>query len=383
MEKKEGKNSNLHQAKKEKNDEFYTQLVDIEQELKNYKDHFEGKIVFCNCDDPYESNFFKFFVLNFKRFGLKKLVAMGYATSPISWSQLPLLEIDGYEEVANKAYKIEVNGVCDKDENGAFDLEDVKALIRENKENITISPLKWNGEYSGGDFRSNASIKILKEADIVVTNPPFSLFREYVAQLIEYGKQFLILWNINAVTYKEIFPLIKDNKMWPWIAFNKTMEFVMNDDYELKGKGFIDSDWKKHGFVPAIARYTNLEHKKRHEPLILYKHYSADEYPKYDNYDAINVNKVAEIPCDYEGVMGVPITFLDKYNPEQFEILGTSDNWIIDDKYKTTPWLTKEFVDDYYKTWLTGSYKKGNPTAWYYQSWIAKMSYKRLFICKR
>ena len=381
MEKKEGKNSNLHQAKKEKNDEFYTQLVDIEQELKNYKDHFEGKIVFCNCDDPYESNFFKFFVLNFKRFGLKKLVAMGYATSPISWSQLPLLEIDGYEEVANKAYKIEVNGVCDKDENGAFDLEDVKALIRENKENITISPLKWNGEYSGGDFRSNTSVKILKEADIVVTNPPFSLFREYVAQLIEYGKEFLIIGNQNAITYKEIFPLIKDNQMWLGIN-NWAQSFRVPWSFS-KNNVVVNAQGEKIAKFGNIARYTNLEHKKRHEPLILYKHYSADEYPKYDNYDAIEVSKVAEIPCDYEGVMGVPITFLDKYNPEQFEILGTSDNWIIDDKYKITPWLTKEFVDDYYKTWWTGSYKKGNPTAWYYQSWIAKMSYKRLFICKR
>ena len=328
MEKKEGKNSNLHQAKKEKNDEFYTQLVDIEQELKNYKDHFEGKIVFCNCDDPYESNFFKFFVLNFKRFGLKKLVAMGYATSPISWSQLPLLEIDGYEEVANKAYKIEVNGVCDKDENGAFDLEDVKALIRENKENITISPLKWNGEYSGGDFRSNASIKILKEADIVVTNPPFSLFREYVAQLIEYDKNFLILWNMNAITHKEIFPLIKDNKIWSgfkrfWWGMDMIMPKNSFDSSKIK-KYYVNECWQIISNIMWVIRYTNLEHKKRHEPLILYKHYSADEYPKYDNYDAIEVSKVAEIPCDYEGAMGVPITFLDKYNPEQFEILGCS-----------------------------------------------------------
>ena len=324
MEKKDGKNSNLHQAKKEKNDEFYTQLVDIEQELKNYKDHFEGKIVFCNCDDPYESNFFKFFVLNFKRFGLKKLVAMGYATSPISWSQLPLLEIDGYEEVANKAYKIEVNGVCDKDENGAFDLEDVKALIRENKENITISPLKWNGEYSGGDFRSNTSVKILKEADIVVTNPPFSLFREYVAQLIEYGKEFLIIGNQNAITYKEIFPLIKDNQMWLGIN-NWAQSFRVPWSFS-KNNVVVNAQGEKIAKFGNIARYTNLEHKKRHEPLILYKHYSADEYPKYDNYDAIEVSKVAEIPCDYEGVMGVPITFLDKYNPEQFEIIGATES---------------------------------------------------------
>lgn len=214
MEKKEGKNGNLHQSKKEKNDEFYTQLVDIEQELKHYKEHFKDKVVFCNCDDPYESNFFKFFVLNFKRFGLKKLIAMGYATSQIAGTQIPLLEIAGYEEPKNKAYKIEVTGVSDIDQSGAFDLEDVKQLIKANNGKIKISTLKRDEKYPDGDFRSQESIDLLQESDIVVTNPPFSLFREYIASLVKYETNFLVLGHLNAITYKEIFPLIKENMLW-------------------------------------------------------------------------------------------------------------------------------------------------------------------------
>ncbi|HOG15621.1 MAG TPA: adenine-specific methyltransferase EcoRI family protein, partial [Candidatus Absconditabacterales bacterium] len=304
----QGGNANLHQAKKDKNDEFYTQLPDIENELRNYKHHFKDKVVFCNCDDPYESNFFKYFALNFNHLGLKKLIAMGYVTSPIAGSQVPLFEIEGYEHIENKAYKIEVNQVKDIDNNGAFDLEDIKVLIRQNKEFIKITPLKGNDEWLAGDFRSNASIKALKEADIVVTNPPFSLFREYVAQLMNYQKHFLIIGNKNAITYKEIFPLIKENKLW--LGYSAANEFALPDGTITK---------KMNGLT---RWYTNLDISKRHEELILYKKYNSSEYPKYDNYDAIEVGKVAEIPCDYSGAMGVPITFLDKYNPEQFEIIG-------------------------------------------------------------
>ena len=328
-ENQQGKNSNLHQAKREKNDEFYTQLSDIENELKHYREHFQGKIVFCNCDDPYESNFFKYFALNFNRLRLKKLIAMGYATSPIAGSQVPLFEISGYEEIANKAYKIEVNQVKDSEE-WVFDLEDIKLLIKQNREFIKVSPLKGNGDFSAGDFRSRASIKILQEADIVVTNPPFSLFREYLDQLVEYGKNFLILWNMNAITYKEVFPLIKENRFWTGYGFNMSMvykspytNYLEANRKFVRSKGYDPND--NYIKVPWVCWYTNLEHKKRHEELILYKNYSPAEYPKYDNYDAINVNKVADIPCDYEGVMGVPITFLDKYNPDQFEIVWRAD----------------------------------------------------------
>lgn len=244
----QGWNANLHQAKKDKNDEFYTQLPDIENELRNYKHHFKDKVVFCNCDDPYESNFFKYFALNFNHLGLKKLIAMGYVTSPIAGSQVPLFEIEWYEYIENKAYKIEVNQVKDIDNNGAFDLEDIKVLIRQNKEFIKITPLKWNGEWLAGDFRSNASIKALKEADIVVTNPPFSLFREYVAQLMNYQKHFLIIWNKNAITYKEIFPLIKENKLW--LGYSAANEFALPDWTITKKMNWL-TRW-----------YTNLDIKK-------------------------------------------------------------------------------------------------------------------------
>lgn len=318
----QGGNSNLHQAKKEKNDEFYTQLVDIENELKYYKQHFKGKIVFCNCDDPYESNFFKYFVLNFERLELKKLIGMGYATSQIVGKEVPLFDIEWYEEPRNKAYKIEVHQVQDFDWNGAFDLNNIQLLLKKNKDFIKISPLKWNDDFFPGDFRSAASIATLKEADIVVTNPPFSLFREYVEQLMYYKKQFLIVGNQNAITYKEIFPLIKNNELWLGCK-NGSQEFKVPENFE-KNNTYTNDNGEKMAKFGNIARFTNLEHNKRHEELILYKTYNPIEYPKYDNYDAIEVSKVKEIPYDYEGAMGVPITFLDKYNPDQFEVLGCS-----------------------------------------------------------
>lgn len=319
----QGKNSNLHQAKREKNDEFYTQLSDIENELKHYREHFQGKIIFCNCDDPYESNFFKYFALNFNRFWLKKLIGMGYAISLIVGMEVPLFEIAWYEEPQNKAYKIEVNQVKDS-EDWVFDLEDIKLLIKQNREFIKVFPLKGNGDFSAGDFRSRASIRILQEADIVVTNPPFSLFREYLDQLVTYEKRFLIIGNQNAITYKEVFPLIKENCMWLGIN-NGAQSFRVPWDFS-RNNVVINTQGEKIAKFGNIARFTNLEHKKRYEELILYKNYSPEEYPKYDNYEAINVNKVADIPCDYEGVMGVPITFLDKFNPDQFEIIGATES---------------------------------------------------------
>ncbi len=298
-------NKSLHKANKEKNDEFYTQLADIENELKHYKKHFKDKVILCNCDDPYESNFFKYFAMNFNSFGLKKLIATCYAESSLI-SQFHMIE----EEKARKAYKIEITEIFDENGDGAIDLVDVENLIKNQKNTLTL----LDGD---GDFRSNECIELLKESDIVVTNPPFSLFREYVAQLMEYEKKFIIIGNKNAITYKEIFPLIKENKLWTgYRSFSGGMWFF--SDYEGKTEKYIEG--KKIVNVPSIW-FTNIETTKRDEELILYKMYSPEEYPKYDNYDAINIDKTTDIPCDYDGIMGVPITFLDKYNPEQFEII--------------------------------------------------------------
>lgn len=277
-------NSNLRNAKKNKNDEFFTQLSDIEKELKHYKAHFKGKTVYCNCDDARESNFFKYFFLNFKELGLKKLICTGYK--------------EGGKGVL-------LTTECgDVDEDG---------IIGNNELNTT----EMNGD---GDFRSDECIELLKESDIVVTNPPFSLFREFITLLFEYGKKFLIIGNQNAITYKEIFPLIRENKLWLGYGFKGGATHFINTKYEDYAKG----GEHKEGMirVSGVVWFTNLPHSKRNEELILVEKYSADKYPKYDNYDAINVDKTKDIPMDYEGVMGVPITFLDKYCPEQFEIIG-------------------------------------------------------------
>lgn len=314
----QGKNRHLNQAKRGKNDEFYTQLSDIENELKHYKEHFKDKIVFCNCDDPYESNFFKYFVLNFQSLKLKKLIVTGFSISQIAFTQLQLFEVQGYENEENKVYKIEISELYDMNWDWAIDLSDIKEIIKYGKGKNKLIPLEKDG-----DFRSEESIELLKQADIVVSNPPFSLFREYVAQLMEYEKHFLIIWNQNAITYKEIFPLIKGNKVWLWCR-NGAQSFKVPRTFN-KDNVIINKQGEKIAKFWNIVRYTNLEHKKRHEELILYKNYNPSEYPKYDNYNAIEVSKVADIPCDYEGVMGVPITFLDKYNPDQFEIVGRAD----------------------------------------------------------
>ncbi len=306
----------LRNARRNKADEFYTRLPDIEAELKHYKEQLAGKIIFCNCDDPYESNFFKYFAMNFNFLGLKKLIATCYDTSPVAYTQLSLFDDGKRVPNANRrAYKIEIAEVADYNGDGAVDLSDIEWLLQNGKN--TLSLLKGNG-----DFRSAECVELLKEADIVVTNPPFSLFREYVAQLMEYGKKFLIIGNKNAITYRGIFPLIKTQQLWlGYRNINADMWFVVPENY--KYEKILDGKRVKHIMG---CWFTNLDTSKRHEVLPLYKQYSPEEYPKYDNYDAIEVGKTSDIPYDYDGVMGVPITFLDKYNPDQFEIIGATES---------------------------------------------------------
>jgi len=302
MEKKTS-HKNLTKAKTSKKDEFYTQLSDIEKELKHYKEHLKNKIVFCNCDDPEESNFWKYFALNFEFLELKKLIATHFGNGKPS-------------------YKLEI--VRDINKDGKINnLDTIKTKLKQN-----------------GDFRSPECIEILKEVDIVVTNPPFSLFREYVTQLIEYNKKFIILGNQNAISYKDIFKLIKENKIWLGKSIHSgDREFKVPEDYPLNASGQrIGTEGNRYIRIKGIRWFTNLDYKERHEDLILYKKYygNEEEYPKYDNYNAINIDKTKEIPCDYKGSMGVPITFMDKYNPDQFEIetLGIGeDNFTPTKKY--------------------------------------------------
>ncbi len=294
-------NKNLNKAKEAKKDEFYTQLEDINNELRHYREHFRGKTVLCNCDDPRVSNFFKYFAYNFEFLGLKKLIATCYKNQDVN------LFSEGTSEQA-------VYLIYEGDKNGNHMPDD---------EEIEVLPLKGDG-----DFRSPECIEFLKEADIVVTNPPFSLFREYVAQLIKYDKKFLIIGNVNAVTYKEIFPLIMNNQIWFGASIHSgDRKFWVPDDYKLEAAGCgIDETGRKYIRVKGVRWFTNLDYKERHEDIILYKQYNPEEYPTYINCDAIEVSKTSDIPMDYDGKMGVPITFLDKYNPEQFEILGKSSD---------------------------------------------------------
>lgn len=294
------KNQNLQKAKSSKKDEFYTQLSDIERELKHYKKHFEGKVVYCNCDDPRVSNFFHYFSYNFEKLGLKKLITTCYKNQD--------MELFSQND-SERAIYLEYDG--DKNKNNVPDREEIESKA-------------LNGD---GDFRSKECIALLKQADIVVTNPPFSLFREYVAQLMEYEKRLLIIGSVNAVSYKEIFKLIKEDKLWLGPSIRSgDREFGVPDDYPLNAAGFrVDEQGRKYIRVKGVRWFTNLDFKERHENLILYKTYNPEDYPKYDNYDAIEVSKTKDIPVDYDGAMGVPITFLDKHNPDQFEILGITD----------------------------------------------------------
>jgi len=328
-------NRDLSAAKAAKQDEFYTQYVDIQKEVEAYlefdPDTFRGKVVYCNCDDPFESHFFKYFAANFNRLGLKKLVTTSYDGSPIAGAQLTFFEYDedNGKRQKPKAIAVEIEEVKDFDRNGATGIEDVKLFLEQNPHNRTLLA-------EGGDFRSPECIALLKEADVVVTNPPFSLFREYMAQLVEHDKKFLIIGNVQAITYKEIFPLIEADKLWMGVTIHSgDREFRVPDHYPLNAAGWrVDENGVKYIRVKGVRWYTNLDHGRRHQKLPLMsmednlrfsKHKEIKgkaAYDRYDNYDAIEVPFTDAIPSDYDGVMGVPVTFLDKYNPDQFEILG-------------------------------------------------------------
>jgi hypothetical protein len=332
-------NSNLTNAKKAKNDEFYTQYGDIQKEIEAYlefnPDVFRGKVVYCNCDDPFESNFFRYFVLNFKKLGLKQLITTSYKPSPVANTQLGLFGDDktiakskGRPKVT--ANKFIINEVHDIDSDGEFNLKDVAKQLKANKHN------EWTPLDSDGDFRSDECINLLKQSDIVVTNPPFSLFRDYLKQLVDYKKRFVIIGNMNAITYKEVFSLIKDNKIWLGAGKNdgRNVWYQVPNSYENFHK---EEDGKKYAFVAGTVWFTNLDHGRRHQPLPLMtkaeviKFGTKKPFEKYDNYKAIEVSFVKYIPCDYTGVMGVPISFLSKHFPDQFEIVGMCEN---EDLYK-------------------------------------------------
>ena len=312
-------NKNLNAAKTAKKDEFYTQLTDIERELQHYWPHFRDKVVLCNCDDPYESNFFKYFALRFNQLGLKKLICTCYDGSPVMGTELSLFGLDTEGEQKKVAYKVEITEVSDVNGDGAVDLSDVEYLIQNDKN--VLSCLRGNG-----DFRSQECIELLKQADIVVTNPPFSLFREYIGQLMQYEKKFLIVGNMNAIHYKEVFPLIKENKLWTGFKpFGGGMNMIQSPNgfnpaktksYTINERGQIIKN------IMGVIWFTNLDISKRHEMLDLVCRYSPEDYPQYDNYDAIDVCRIQDIPFDYDGVMGVPDTLLGQYNPDQFEIVG-------------------------------------------------------------
>lgn len=342
-------NQNLTNAKRAKNDEFYTQYADIQKEIEAYLEYnpdvFRNNVVYCNCDDPFESNFFRYFALNFNKLGLKKLITTSYKPSPVANTQLSLFGDDDTLPPAKgrpkvTANKFIINEVGDIDGDGAFILDDIARQLKTNKQN------EWTPLKGDGDFRSDECIKLLKQSDIVVTNPPFSLFREYVKQLFDYNKKFVIISNKNAITYKEIFPLIKSNRMWVGTtSFNKDMLFISPEKVDAASKpktairtvdGIIylrsPSIWftnldhgRRHQFLPLMTMEENLKYSKHKEIM------GKKAYDKYDNYDAIEVPFTDSIPSDYDGVMGVPISFLDKYNPDQFEILGMCEN---EDLYK-------------------------------------------------
>ena len=339
---REGSVKLLHKAKKSKSDEFYTQYSDIQKEITAYLEYnpnvFRDKIIYCNCDDPFESNFFRYFVLNFERIGLKRLITTSYKPSPVANRQLKLFGDDktlpktkGRPKIT--ANKFIINEVGDIDGDGEFSLKDVALQLRENKHN------EWTPLDGDGDFRSDESISLLEQSDIVITNPPFSLFREYIKQLVDYDKKFLIIANINAITYKEVFPLIKDNKIWLGTGMGRWISgFIVPESYELYGtEARIDEEGNRIVATNNCLWFTNIDHGKRHQPLPLmtmcdnikfssHKNVKGKNYEKYDNYDAIEVPFTDAIPSDYDGVMGVPVTFLDKYSPDQFEIVGMAED---------------------------------------------------------
>ncbi len=369
-------NRSLGAAKAAKQDEFYTQYVDIQKEVEAYlefgPDTFRGKVVYCNCDDPFESNFFKYFAANFNKIGLKKLVTTSYDGSPIAGqgTLFPEYHEGNGKRQKPKALAVILDHVKDEDGDGAVNIDDVKLFLKRNKAARTA--LKGNDKHPGGDFRSAECIALLKEADIVVTNPPFSLFKEYVAQLVEHGKKFLIIGNLQAITYLETFPLIKDNKLWlgPTIT-SGDREFRVPAHYPLKAAGWrVDENGVKYIRVKGVRWYTNLDHGRRHQRLECMtmadnlrfsKHKEIKgkvEYERYDNFDAIEVPFSDAIPSDYDGVMGVPVSFLDKYNPDQFEIVGNSDDGDMMSEIGVRI-LGREFVRAYRARGGTGHYSPG------------------------
>ena len=343
----------MSNAKKAKQDEFYTQYVDIQKEVEAYlefdPDTFRGKVVYCNCDDPFESNFFKYFAANFNKLGLKKLVTTSYDGSPIAGqgTLFPEYNEGNGKRQKPKALAVTLDRVKDEDGDGAANVTDVELFLKRNK--AARIALKADDKYPGGDFRSLECIALLQQADVVVTNPPFSLFHEYVAQLVEYGKKFLIIGNVQALTYKEVFPLVKANKLWMGVTIHSgDREFRVPDHYPLEAAGWrVDENGVKYIRVKGVRWYTNLDHGRRHQKLPLMtvednlrfsKHKEINgkaSYDRYDNYDAIEVPFTDAIPGDYDGVMGVPITFLDRYNPDQFEIVGTLESSDPDNPYRT------------------------------------------------
>jgi hypothetical protein len=312
-------NRNLTRANREKKDEFYTQLSDIEKELRHYRQSFQEKTVYCNCDDPFESNFFKFFAMNFNAFGLKRLMTTSYDQSWIAGEQLPLFDIEGLQQNEKKAFKIIIDHVPDLNEDGAIDLLDVESLLRSDG-NVAES-LEGNG-----DFRSRECLSLLEQSDIVVTNPPFSLFREYLDQLIKYEKKFLILGDQNHISYKDVFRYVREDKVWLGYDNGGNKWFQVPMDYEINTPQRVRvENGRKFFSMGRIVWFTNLPTTKRNEFMNLYKKFNPSEFPSFDNYDAIEVSRIADIPFDYPGAMAVPITFLSRYNPKQFEILNSND----------------------------------------------------------
>lgn len=383
-------NKNLANARIAKNDEFYTQYADIEKEMNAYLEYdenvFRDKIILLPCDDPEWSNFTKYFAQNFKKLGLKKLISTSYA--PNSKSVELNLQPSLFEQESPKF-----------DENKSRTKGKIFTLDRDRNadEKINYEDLEWEYLEGDGDFRSDEVKALRDQADIVITNPPFSLFRVFLAWIVEANKKFVIIGNINSITYKDVFRLIQRNELWLGATnFNKGMYFRVPEGfvYAPTYKFEREIDGVAVNRVPGVCWYTCLDHGRRHQPLQLmsmsdnkkfskHKEINGVGYQKYDNYDAIDVPFTDAIPTDYAGLMGVPITFLDKYNPDQFEILGTSDNGLIDDAYKSTPGLTQKFVDDYYAAGGKGAYQAGNPTAGIYEKGIARMVYKRIFIKHR
>ena len=384
-------NNNLTNARIAKNDEFYTQYLDIEKEMSSYldydKDVFYGKTVLLPCDDPEWSNFTKFFAQNFERFGLKKIISTSYAADSKNYKS-------AYQPTLFESQAPQFDKKKTTSKGKIFTLTSDKT----GDGKINVDDLEWRYLKGDGDFRSEEIQKLRDEADIIITNPPFSLFREFLSWVVKADKKFLVIGNINSITYKEVFPLVQKDKLWLGATnFNKGMyfkvppDFVYSDTYKFER----EQNGVQVNRVPGVCWFTNLDHGRRHQPLPLMtmadnlkfsKHKEIkgkDSYIHYDNYDAIDVPFTDAIPSDYDGVIGVPITFLDKYSPDQFEIVGTSDNGLVSDEHKKTPGLTKKFVDDYYKDGGTGAYKEGNPTAGFYENNIAKMVYKRIFIKHR